>query len=123
MLDKTNFTASPAMTPVRVISGNSISKMKSWDARERARFAAKWRLGGILVTPTTKLAAAVFGVSVPYVMEAIADLKTAAAKNGNGNGSNGADAQLSLDDLWTHMDPDEQAMFATCPASGLPSRT
>ena len=63
--------------------------------------------------PTTKKAAETFGVSVPYVMEAIADLKADGehlTTNGNSNG------QLpfipDINDLWSHMDDDEREMFA-----------
>ena len=57
-----------------VISGQAIAKSK-WYPRERARFAARWKLGAVQVDPTIKLAADVFNVSVPYVVEAIGDLK------------------------------------------------
>jgi hypothetical protein len=109
MLDRTAYTTPPETTPVRVLSGNSISKTTSWTARQRAALAARWTLGLIEVKPTIKAAAETFHVSVPYVMEAIADLKAdgehLTKRNGNG-------VQLSLDDIWTHMDADEQAMFA-----------
>lgn len=113
MLDKINYTTTPAMMPVRVLSGNSISKTKKWGARKRARLAAQWRLGLIEVTPTIKAAAETFGVSVPYTAEAIADLKADGehlTTNGNSNG------QLpfipDINDLWSHMDDDEREMFA-----------
>ena len=57
------------------ISGQSIAKSK-WNAQTRAVRAAKWRLGQASIKPTTKLAAAVFGVSVQLVNSAIAEIGT-----------------------------------------------
>ena len=39
--------------------------------RERANLAARWRLGSVVVEPTTELAARVFDVSKPLVDAAI----------------------------------------------------
>jgi hypothetical protein len=122
MLNRTAYTPVPETMPVRVISGHTVSKTKKPGARDRARLAAMWKFGMVEVTPTTRQAAEIFGASIPYVNSAIADLKADGyLGNGhatNGNGGNGAaasaldDVQLSLDDLWTHLDEDEQAMFA-----------
>lgn len=89
MLDKT--TTYPMAPPASiVITGQAIAKTKRWDPRMRARLAAKWRLGLAQIEPTTKLAAGVFSVSVPLVMEETASLEARMAKrtkvNGGGNG-------------------------------------
>jgi hypothetical protein len=88
MLDKTTYPmAPPASITIR---GQAIAKTKRWDPRMRARLAAKWKLGLAQIEPTTKLAAEVFGVSVPLVMEETASLEARLAKrakvNGGGNG-------------------------------------
>jgi hypothetical protein len=58
-----------------VITGQSIAK-SAWGPRLRARRAAEWRLGLITVDPTIRLAADVFGVSVPLVVDAIKEIET-----------------------------------------------
>lgn len=122
MLDKTTYTTTPAPTPHRVLSGNSISKTKTWTARDRAALAARWVFGLIEVSPTIKAAAGTFGVSVPYVQEAIADLKDVGhlpKRNGNGHGNDYAVvhdyAKLPFipdaSDLWSHMTDGEREAF------------
>ena len=112
MLDKTTtYTAPPTMTPIRVLSGNSTSKTTTWTARERADLAARYVFRLIEVEPTIKFAAKTFHVSVPYVMEAIDDLKDVGhlpKRNGNGH-------RLpfipSLADVWSHSTNEERAQF------------
>jgi hypothetical protein len=58
------------------VTGQAIAK-SHWSPRKRARYAAKWRSGLIDVKPTTKLAAEVFGVSIPLVLEEIAKVNGA----------------------------------------------
>jgi hypothetical protein len=58
------------------VTGQSIAKAH-WSPRKRARLAAKWRSGLIDVKATTKLAAEVFGVSLPLVLEEIAKVNGA----------------------------------------------
>jgi hypothetical protein len=82
MLNTTN--SSPA-----VVTGQSIAK-SDWAPRHRAHLAAKWRTGRIKVDPTVKLAASVFGVSVPLVMAAIADLESAATLEAAASVTNGS---------------------------------
>lgn len=112
MLQKLEYTAPPATPQTRVVTGQWIAKAKL-NKRERAKLAAQWLHGMIEVKPTVAMAVTAFKVSQPYISEAVNDLKAATK---NGNGSNGAGAndgiQLSLDDLWTSMDADAQAMFA-----------
>jgi hypothetical protein len=119
LLNRTSHTTVPEKVPVNTISGHSVSATKRLGARDRARLAAMWRYGMVKVTPTIRQAAEIFGASIPYVNLAIADLKTAIS-NGNGHGNGGRncavasaldDVQLSLDDLWTHLDEEEQAIF------------
>jgi hypothetical protein len=68
-------------TSIDVIAGQSIAKKKSWSKRERAFHAAQWRLGHAQVAPTTKLAAEVFGVSVPLVNDVLGILQGHAPKS------------------------------------------
>jgi hypothetical protein len=115
MLDKTAYTAPLKMAPVRTLSGNSISKAKSWTARQRARFAAEWLAGVVQVEPTLKMAAEIFGASIPYVNEALADLKAYAEYVGNGcliNGNGTATPVSAIDAAWLSMDTDEREAFA-----------
>ena len=78
--------------------------------------------GLIEVSPTIKAAAGTFGVSVPYVQEAIADLKDVGhlpKRNGNGHGNDYAVvhdyAKLPFipdaSDLWSHMTDGEREAF------------
>jgi len=78
MLDKTTYTPGSPAPSTPTISGQTIAKTKSWDPRERAHRAARWKLGLAQVEPTVKLAATVFGVSVPLVNEAIKELEPVA---------------------------------------------
>ena len=89
MLDRT--ASKPVTYPMPptasiTITGQAIAKTKRWNPRMRARLAAKWRLKIAQVEPTTKLAAEVFGVSVPLVMEETASLKARLAKRAKVNG-------------------------------------
>jgi hypothetical protein len=116
MLDRTNYTTTPARTPVRVLSGHSIAKTKKWGARKRAFLAAQRQLGVIEVTPTIKAAAETFHVSVPHVMEALADLKAdgehLTKHNGNGNGNgHGLPFISDINDIWSHLTDDERETF------------
>jgi hypothetical protein len=76
MLDVTKPTIT-CITEQSVVTGQTIAK-SAWGPRYRARLAAEWKLGLVKVDPTTQLAARVFGVSVPLVMDAIKDLEAAA---------------------------------------------
>jgi hypothetical protein len=118
-------------TPPCVVGGKTIAQTTKWDARGRARGAAMWLLGVISVEPTAKMAAQVFGVSMPLVKEAVvaleAELKVKSNGHGRGNGSNGngavtyhyengnsgaeAERQLDLDDLWSTTDPADRELF------------
>ena len=69
--------AHQATPKVRIISGQATAKSK-WEPRERAGYAARWKLGEVQVDPTLRLAATVFDVSIPLIVEAIDDLKAAA---------------------------------------------
>jgi hypothetical protein len=92
MLDRTtNYSAVPVAPSTCTITGQSISK-SSWNPRRRADLAARWKLGAVQVDPTTKLAAMVFGVSVPLVNEAIGDLE-----------ARGVKTISPIDSLWTGM--------------------
>lgn len=86
------------------ITGQSIAKARKWNARTRAFWAAGWVLGLTSIKPTTKLAAEVFRVSVPYVNDAIAELGTDADYERwlNGQGSerlNGQDSESLAEHL------------------------
>jgi hypothetical protein len=115
MLNGTVYTPPPAMSQIcGTISGQTISKTKKWTPRERAHFAAEWRLGLLSVTPTVGQAAALFGASVPYTMAAIEDLKADAEYVGNGrliNGSGSAAPVSGIDAAWLEMDEDERKAF------------
>jgi hypothetical protein len=98
MLDKTHYPA-PAVPSISTISGQTIAK-SDWEPRVRADLAARWKLGLIEVEPTTKLAATVFGVSVPLVNEAIEDLE-----------AHGVTAIPSIDSTWASMSDGERDAF------------
>jgi hypothetical protein len=74
MLDRTSTLYARPSTEVQLLtlSGQTIAKTSTWSPRQRARFAARWKLGQVKVDPTITAAAAMFGVSVPLVMQAIA---------------------------------------------------
>jgi hypothetical protein len=91
-------TPKPMATLPRVVSGRSIAQTTRWDARGRARGAAMWLAGLISVTPTAKLAAQTFGVSMPLVVAAVADLEAelnGAKSNSRGHIGNGNDGHLN----------------------------
>jgi hypothetical protein len=115
MLDKTTYTTMPTTAPLRVVSGQTISKTrKAWGARNRAQFAAEWLIGLIEVKPTLKMAAAVFSVSIPYVNAALEDLKAEAEYIGNGHLTNGngfAAPVSDIDAAWLNMDENERKAF------------
>jgi hypothetical protein len=96
MLDKTGYTVPPlaSIGTKTMVShrGQTIAKTRSWGPRDRAVFAAKWRLGLIQVEPTVKLAALTYGVSVPLVREEIKILKTRTARANNRVKANGDEA-------------------------------
>jgi hypothetical protein len=93
MLNPPTYTPAPARQQRPVITGQSVSKTRRWNAKTRARLAALWRLGHIDLVPTAKMASEAFGVSLPYVLAAITDLKVELERNakfnGNGHGANG----------------------------------
>jgi hypothetical protein len=93
--------AGPPPTPIGVITGQSIAKRKKWSKREQAHSAALWRLSHINVVPTTKLAAEVFGVSVPLVNDVLGILRGHAPKpkasRSNGNGHDKKMSQAEVD--------------------------
>jgi hypothetical protein len=64
----------------QVVRGQSIAKTKSWDANDRARLGAMWKLGFISVEPTTRIAALVFGASETSIKKAIAELQSDSAR-------------------------------------------
>jgi hypothetical protein len=97
MLNVTKPTIAHAARQPVTITGQTISKTSTWSPRYRARLAAEWRLGALRIDPTTKLAAAVFGVSVPLVTDAIKELEAAAklkAAAAATNGSKVSDATI-----------------------------
>jgi hypothetical protein len=81
-------------TPER-ITGQAIAKCH-WSARKRARLAAKWLAGLVVIEPTTKLAAKVFDVSPQLIKQELAwidALPQDAATNSLPNGTT-----VTLDD-------------------------
>ena len=64
------------------ITAQYLAKAIHYSKWERARDAAKWLRGEVVVVPTTKLASGVFGVSVPLIKRASENDKPHA--NGNG---------------------------------------
>jgi hypothetical protein len=134
MLEQFEYTESPA-TPQRVVTAQWLSKA-GLSKRELAHFAALWLTGEISVKPTAAMAAALFKVSKPYIVEALADLRKAAAakkRTGHGNGGNGHNgrghngndhyAKLpftpDVNDLWSHMDDDEREAFVRGHAASI----
>lgn len=72
-------------------------------ARERAYLAASWVLGSLtIIDPTVRLAARTFGVSVPTVRTAIADLKATTSNS----------EPTRIDQIWSSMSPIERSGFA-----------
>jgi hypothetical protein len=76
MLDVTNSTLMNGAGQPATVSGQTISKTRTWTARDRARYAALWKLGALTVRPSTKMAATTFGVSTPLVADAIKEIET-----------------------------------------------
>jgi len=78
-----NLGQAPAK-PIKTISGLYLGKaVRRYTKRRRAQDAAGWIRGEVaIVTPTIKLAAAVFGVSAPVVR---AQLDRCAKHHANGN--------------------------------------
>jgi hypothetical protein len=115
MLNGNTHTLPPAVPQFGTIRGATIAKKTKWTARERARFAAEWLAGVVQVEPTLKMAAAIFNVSIPYVNEAIADVKADAEYLARGhltNHGNGTATPISgLDAMWLSMDEDERKLF------------
>jgi len=68
--------------PIKTISGLHLAKAFRYPKGRRAQDAAGWIRGEVVVTPTIKLAAAVFGVSPPLVR---AQLELRAKHHANGN--------------------------------------
>jgi hypothetical protein len=79
-----NLGQAPAK-PIKTISGLRLGKaVRRYAKRRRAQDAARWIRGEVvIVTPTIKLAASVFGVSAPLVR---AQLDRCAKHHANGNG-------------------------------------
>jgi hypothetical protein len=98
MLDRTHYPA-PVAPSISTVSGQTIAK-SDWGPRQRADLAARWKLGMTQVDPTTKLAATVFGVSVPLVNEAIEDLE-----------ARGVKAISPIDSIWASMSDGERDAF------------
>jgi hypothetical protein len=75
-MGKTSTLYAPAAIEVQpALSGQTIAK-SHWGPSRRAQLAARWKLGQLKIDhPTTKAAAAMFRVSVPRVMQAIANLE------------------------------------------------
>ena len=90
-----------AVHQARIISGQAIARSK-WEPRERAWYAAKWKLGKVRVDPTLKLAADVFGVSLPYVVEAVDALK---AQPGN------VAPTMPINSIWANSSAAERDAF------------
>jgi hypothetical protein len=111
MLDRTRYTAPPlASIGTETVShrGQTVAKTRKWGPRDRAIFAAKWRLGLIRVEPTTKLAARTYGVSVPLVRQEIKILKARMAKTNkvkaNGIGALDAYVASNLHEVWCALE-------------------
>src|SRR6266540_676213 len=51
------------------LTGQTLAKKPDINPRQRARWAARWILGDLTLKPTLAMAARVFGVSVPLVIE------------------------------------------------------
>lgn len=81
--NKTALSAQPAKI-IRKITGRMTIAEGDWSPRERARMAAEWKIGNDHIARSTKMAASVFGVSVPLVVEASNELKKAKRRNGSG---------------------------------------
>lgn len=82
MLQKTEYTA-------KAVTLQSLA-IERKGARARARLAAKWLVESIEVKRTVAMAAVIFGVSQPYINEALGGrLKDARTRNGNGHNGNG----------------------------------
>ena len=78
----------PGSTPVvKTITGQHIAKAVHYSKWERAHDAALWCHGEVVVKPTLALAAAVFHVSVPLVVEAGHQLVEHRKLHTNGNGT------------------------------------
>ena len=101
-------TPAPAVfqpAPVRTITGQSIAK-SDWGPRNRAHLAAQWKLGTVIVEPTIKLAAAVFGVSEQLVTRAVAQQGDVLRKNGVA-----ATPLCSIDSWWAGMSESDRDDF------------
>jgi hypothetical protein len=103
MLDKTHYPP-PVATSTCTVSGQTIAK-SDCGPRRRADLAARWRLGLIEIEPTIKLAATVFGVSLPLVNEAIGNIEA------SGTELNGTAAIPPIDPIWASMSNEERDAF------------
>jgi len=96
MLDLSAFSTTVSQREA-VISGQSIAKSaRHKSQRQKAHEAARWVTGGVLLAPTTKLAATAFQVSVALVSQEIAKLPP---------------APPLIDRLWGSMSPSERNDF------------
>jgi hypothetical protein len=107
-------TAAPRpQTPAKVVSGQRIAKASaSYLPWQRAEDAIRWMRGEVAVNPTAKLAAEVFGVSVPTVTAARKRLDHRdRAKRFNGGVSTLSDdaierivVEVGVDRVWRAVD-------------------
>jgi hypothetical protein len=82
-----------------LITGQSLTKGKR-GPRQRARLAANWVLGSLLIAPpTVALAARTFDVSQPLVNQEINELKATTV------------AHPAVDTMWSAMTDDERDAF------------
>ena len=74
MLDKTAFIIPPERREA-VVTGQSVAKSaRHKTPRQKARKAAEWVTGGMILEPTVKLAAEAFQVSVALVAQEVTKL-------------------------------------------------
>ena len=98
MLERSPITAAASRQAAGVVKARNLPKLKSCQTpRQRAAMAARWLTGGVVITPSLKLAATALGVSQPLIIEAIKSIESPVVS--------------PVDALWAAMGDGERAAF------------